>query len=207
MNTKPLVCVVDDDAAVRSALARMLRVAGYEVQTFAGADTFLAEYKSLSVCCLILDVRMPGMDGHELHRHLLRLDSHIPTIMLTAHANVPMAVDSMRRGAIDFVEKPFDKTRLLETVRHAVARDAARRAQQEAREAVLAKYNLLTPREREVLDLLLDNLAVKEIAGRLGTSHNTVKHQRASILKKMDVASDVELLKQIMTAKVSQEQT
>jgi two-component system response regulator FixJ len=206
MTTEPIVCVVDDDAAVRSALARMLRVAGYVVQTFAGADAFLSEYESLSIGCLILDVRMPGMDGLELHRHLEQLGSHIPVILLTAHADVPMAVDSMRRGAVDFIEKPFDKTHMLETVRNAVAGYAARRSLHEAREAILAKLQSLTPRERQVLDLLLENLTVKQIAAHLGTSHNTVKHQRTSILKKMHVQSEVELLKRILTAKGSQRQ-
>lgn len=189
------VCVVEDDAAVRSALARMLRVAGYEVQSFADADAFLKGCLLSRISCLILDVRMPGMDGIELHRHLIEHRINTPVIFLTAHGDVPMAVESMRRGVIDFVEKPFDKEHLLERVQQAMELDAAQREQSTTCAAIREQLDLLTAREREVLDLLIAGHTPKQISARLGTSRHTVKHQRTSILKKMQVASEVELVK------------
>ena len=204
MNSVRSVCVVDDDAAVRSALARMLRVAGYEVQTFADADAFLEDDDRSRASCLILDVRMPGMDGIELHRLLIAHRINTPVIFLTAHGDVPMAVEAMRRGVIDFVEKPFDKEHLLERVRQAVQLDAVQREQSKSCDTIREQLGLLTAREREVLELLIDGHTPKQISERLGTSRHTVKHQRTSILKKMQAASEVELVKLVAAVRQAQ---
>lgn len=191
----PSISVVDDDPAVRSGLARMLRVAGYQVRTFPTAEAFLDDHDSTPANCLILDVRMPGMDGIELNLHLIESGNRVPVIFLTGHGDVPMAVGAMHLGVFDFIEKPFDKVRLLDRVRKAVELDAARREQDRVVESISQKLRLLTEREREVLDLLVAGLSVKEISGRLGTSRHTVKHQRTSVLQKMQAASDIELLR------------
>lgn len=190
----PTVFVVDDDDAVRRALSRMLGVAGYEVTTLASAESFLESYDPDCPGCLILDVRMPGMDGLELQQKLTEQSLAPPVIILTAHADVPMAVGALHDGAVDFIEKPFEKGHLLERIDRALQHDARRRQHRSECAVVEARLNTLTPREREVLDLLVEGLAVKQIAVRLGTQRHTVKHQRASLLKKMEVMSEVELV-------------
>ena len=181
---EPTIFVVDDDAAIRDSLRMMLETAGYAVRDFASAQSFLSD-PDLRGGCLIVDIRMPGMGGLELQEELVRLKANIPVIVMTGHADVPLAVRAMRAGAIDFVEKPFDQERMLQSVSDALA--AGERAQNRAAEAKQARdlLNLLTPREREILDQLVKGHANKVVAHQLGISPRTVEIHRASIMEKL----------------------
>ena len=178
------IFVVDDDAAIRDSLRMMLETAGYTVRDFASAQSFLSD-PDLRGGCLIVDIRMPGMGGLELQEELVRRKANIPVIVMTGHADVPLAVRAMRAGAIDFVEKPFDQERMLQSVSDALA--AGERAQSRAAEAKQARelLNLLTPREREILDQLVKGHANKVVAHQLGISPRTVEIHRASIMEKL----------------------
>ena len=178
------IFVVDDDAAIRDSLRMMLETAGYAVRDFASAQSFLSD-PHLGGGCLIVDIRMPGMGGLELQEELVRRKASIPVIVMTGHADVPLAVRAMRAGAIDFVEKPFDQERMLQSVSDALA--AGERAQSRAAEAKEARelLNLLTPREREILDQLVKGHANKVVAHQLGISPRTVEIHRASIMEKL----------------------
>jgi two-component system response regulator FixJ len=178
------IFVVDDDAAIRDSLRMMLETAGYTVRDFASAHAFLSD-PDLRGGCLIVDIRMPGMGGLELQEELVRRKASIPVIVMTGHADVPLAVRAMRAGAIDFVEKPFDQERMLQSVSDALA--AGERAQSRAAEANEARnlLNLLTPREREILDQLVMGHANKVVAHQLGISPRTVEIHRASIMEKL----------------------
>jgi two-component system, LuxR family, response regulator FixJ len=181
---EPTIFVVDDDAAIRDSLRMMLETAGYAVRDFASAQSFLSD-PDLRGGCLIVDIRMPGMGGLELQEELVRRKANIPVIVMTGHADVPLAVRAMRAGAIDFVEKPFDQERMLQSVSDALA--AGERAQSRAAEAKQARelLNLLTPREREILDQLVKGHANKVVAHQLGISPRTVEIHRASIMEKL----------------------
>jgi two-component system response regulator FixJ len=178
------VFVVDDDAAIRDSLRLMLETAGYAVRDFASAQSFLSDPDQRGGC-LIVDIRMPGMGGLELQEELVRRKANIPVIVMTGHADVPLAVRAMRAGAIDFVEKPFDQERMLQSVSDALA--AGERAQSRAAEAKEARDLLsqLTPREREILDQLVMGHANKVVAHQLGISPRTVEIHRASIMEKL----------------------
>ena len=179
------IFVVDDDAAIRDSLRMMLETAGYGARDFASAQPFLAD-PHLGGGCLIVDVRMPGMGGLELQEELVRRKANIPVIVMTGHADVPLAVRAMRAGAIDFVEKPFDQERMLQSVSDALA--AGERTQGRAAEAKEARdlLSLLTPREREILDQLVKGHANKVVAHQLGISPRTVEIHRASIMEKLN---------------------
>ena len=178
------IFVVDDDAAIRDSLRMMLETAGFAVRDFASAQSFLVD-SGLQGGCLVVDIRMPGMGGLELQEELVRRKANIPVIVMTGHADVPLAVRAMRAGAIDFVEKPFDQDRMLQSVSDALA--AGERAQSRAAEAKEARdlLSLLTPREREILDQLVMGHANKVVAHQLGISPRTVEIHRASIMEKL----------------------
>jgi two-component system response regulator FixJ len=178
------VFIVDDDAAIRDSLRMMLEAAGHTVRDFASAQSFLSD-PDLSGGCLIVDIRMPGMGGLELQEELVRRKVNIPVIVITGHGDVPLAVRAMRAGAIDFVEKPFDEERMLQSVADAVA--AGQRAEGRATEAKEARELLsqLTPREHEILDQLVKGHANKVVAHQLGISPRTVEIHRASIMEKL----------------------
>jgi len=178
------IFVIDDDAAIRDSLRMMLETAGYTVRDFASAQLFLSD-ADLTGGCLIVDIRMPGMGGLELQEELARRKVNIPVIVITGHGDVPLAVRAMRAGAMDFVEKPFDSERMLQSVADAL--EAGRRAQSRAAEAKAARelLSLLTPREREILDQLVKGHANKVVAHQLGISPRTVEIHRASIMEKL----------------------
>jgi len=178
------IFVIDDDAAIRDSLRMMLEIAGYTVRDFASAQSFLSD-ADLAGGCLIVDIRMPGMGGLELQEELARRKVNIPVIVITGHGDVPLAVRAMRAGAMDFVEKPFDSERMLQSVADAL--EAGRRAQSRAAEAKAARelLSLLTPREREILDQLVKGHANKVVAHQLGISPRTVEIHRASIMEKL----------------------
>ncbi len=190
---EPTVFVVDDDASVRESLSLLLKAVGHSVEPFENAQSFLDAYSPDLPGCLILDVRMPGMDGLELQRLLAKDAPHLPVIMLTAHGDLPMAVDSMRAGAWHFVEKPYDRKRLLGIIEEALAADREFRMQNSEQIEIERNLASLTDREREVMEHLVDGKSTKMVALALGTSPNTIAHQRASILDKMQAESVVDL--------------
>lgn len=194
-----LVHVVDDDPAVRDSLAFLLQSAGFAVRTYDSAAAFLAVAPGLVAGCVLTDVRMPGgMDGLALQRHLAALGGCLAVVVMTGHADVPIAVEALKAGARDFLEKPFDEDRLLAVVREAV--EASQRAQEEqqASAGIAARLASLTPREREVLQRLVAGQPNKTIAYDLGTSPRTVEVQRARVMEKMGARSLAELVRMVL---------
>ncbi len=200
MQPEPTVFIVDDDSSVRESLSYLLKTVGYQVKTFDRADAFLDQYDASMPGCAILDVRMPGMDGLSLQRHLAQFQPHLPVIMLTAHGDIPTAVDAVKSGALHFIEKPFEKNRLLRCIEESIRRDAEFRRTQSERVEIVRRLGTLSEREREVLDLLIAGKSAKLIAMILGTSPHTVAHQRSSIQDKMHAESVVELVQMVMLA-------
>ena len=195
MNEQVTVFVVDDDRAVRESLALLVQSVGLEVETFSGAGEFLDAYRPDRRGCLITDIRMPGMSGLELQERLTEEGYHIPVIVLTGFGDVPAAVRALKGGAVDFVEKPFNPQALLDLVQQALVREAELREQAD-REANLAEHMaLLTPREREVMALVVAGKANKVIAIDLSISERTVELHRGRIMKKMQARSLAELMR------------
>lgn len=198
MSDTPTVFVVDDDPAIRDSLSLLLKAVGHHPRVFEDAQSFLDAYDRSQPGCLILDVRMPGMDGLELQRLLSERAPHLPVIMLTAHGDLPMAVDAIRSGAWHFVEKPYEKNRLLGVIEQALESDRQWRMVNAERFEIEARLATLTAREREVLDQLVDGKGTKAVALALGTSPNTVAHQRATILEKLQAESVVDATRMVL---------
>jgi two-component system, LuxR family, response regulator FixJ len=199
MTEPSLVHVVDDDPGVRDSLAFLLQSAGLAVRTYDSAAAFLAVAPGLASGCVLTDIRMPGeMDGLALQRHLAALGGSLAVVVMTGHGDVPIAVEALKAGARDFLEKPFDEERLLTVVREALA--ASQRAQEEvqASAGIAARLATLTPREREVLQKLVAGLPNKTIAYDLGTSPRTVEVQRARVMEKMGARSLAELVRMVL---------
>lgn len=191
----PVVHVVDDDAAVRESVALMLGRHGYRTETYPDAEALLAALAQLAPGCLVVDLRMPGMDGLALQQELLRRGCLLPTIMVTGHAAVAEAVRAMKAGAVDFLEKPYGEAALLGAVRAALAR-LEQGSQGEARRLqAAARLALLSPREREVLQALAEGQANKAIAASLGISPRTVEIHRARLMEKLGSRSLAEVLR------------
>ncbi|MGD8787419.1 MAG: response regulator [Phycisphaerales bacterium] len=191
---EPTIFIIDDDEAVRDGLGQLMQSINLNVKTFASALEFLEFCKSGMRGCLVLDVRMPGMSGLKLQEELLLRSISLPIIFISGHGDVPMAVETIRKGAIDFMEKPVGDQALLDRVQEALEKDAQFKKEQVKRDAAKAKFELLTPREREVLDLIMAGKLNKVIASELGLSHRTVEVHRASIMEKMGVDSVAELV-------------
>lgn len=191
----PTVFVVDDDEAVRRALELLIRSEGLPVDTFASADEFLSCYSPNQPGCLILDVRMPGTSGLDLQEMLLARKITIPVIIITGHGDVAMAVGAVKKGAVDFLQKPFDDQVLLERVRQALELDAEKREAATRQAEFEARLARLTPREREVLELLIAGKGNKEVALQLGLSRKTVDIHRSHVMMKLGVDSLLEIAK------------
>jgi FixJ family two-component response regulator len=190
----PTVFVVDDDTSVRRSTERLVRSMGFAVQTFASAKEFLDHARVEGPACLVLDVRLPGIGGLDLQRELARSGMQIPIIFVTGHGSIPMTVRAMKEGADEFLTKPVRGRDLLAAIRAAIDRDrASSRARLEA-EALRERYERLTPREREVMALVVAGLLNKQIAGQLATAERTVKFHRAHLMKKMVAESLAELV-------------
>jgi two-component system, LuxR family, response regulator FixJ len=194
MTQRPIVFVVDDDAAVRGGLSTLLTAAGLDVRTYASAQEFLEQYDPGQPGCLILDIRMPGMDGLDLQEQLTGLGSLLPVIILSGHADVPAAVRALKGGALDLMEKPFEPQLLLTRVREAIERDTALRRKLSQQSGVAERLAGLTHREREIMELILAGRANKVIAIDLGISERTVEFHRANVMKKMRARSLTELI-------------
>ncbi|MFO1508906.1 MAG: response regulator [Steroidobacteraceae bacterium] len=203
-NGTPTVFVVDDDDAVRSSLRLLFKSYGLDAVMHASADEFLASYDISRPGCLVLDVRMPGLSGPELQQRLNALGATIPIVFITGHGDVPMAVEAMQAGAFDFLQKPFRDDDLLARVQRALARDASQRAQLAARRDTRERVATLTPRERDVLDLVVVGKANKVIAADLGLSQRTVEIHRARVMEKMDAASLAQLVRMVLDLEQNQ---
>jgi len=195
MSSGAVVYVVDDDVGVRKALAFLLVSAGLNVRLYESATAFLHEITDPGRCCIVTDVRMPGIDGLEFIRRLHDRGLNIPVIVMTGHADIPLAVEAMKAGAIDFLEKPFREDRFLEVVRFALVCDerSVRRSQELLR--TQARLQSLSQRERQVLDCLVDGKANKVIAHELNISIRTVEIHRANVMAKMEARSLSELIR------------
>jgi two-component system response regulator FixJ len=198
--TAPVVYVVDDDDAVRSALRMLIRSVGLQAQASASATEFLQHYDVRQPGCLVLDVRMPGMNGLELQVELNRRGATIPVVFISGHGDVPMAVEAMQHGAFDFLQKPFRDQDLLDRVQKALARDAQLRAGLAARAEILERIATLTPREAEVMQLVTEGKANKVVAADLGVSQRTVEIHRAHVMEKMGAGSLAELVRMVLDA-------
>lgn len=200
MATDPVVFVVDDDDAVRDSLSISLKLAGHAVETFESAASFLASGAHTRSGCLITDIRMPDMDGLELQEELVRRGSPLPVIVITGHGDVPLAVRAMKAGARDFLEKPFARDAMLAAVKRAL--EAGSRAAQSALDAqqMRSRIATLTPREREVFDLVVAGKQSKVIAHELGASPRTIEVHRGRMMQKMKAGSLQELVRMALAA-------
>jgi RNA polymerase sigma factor (sigma-70 family) len=193
MTTEPLVHVVDDDESLRTALLRLLDAAGFKARGYSSTGDFLINASSGGPGCLLLDVRLPGPSGLELQAGLRQQGIELPIIFLTGYADVPSSVRAMKGGAVDFLTKPVEADILLEAVRNALSLDALARAAHEKEDRLRELFASLTPREREVFNLIVAGKLNKEIGGLLGVAERTVKAQRAHIMEKLRASSAAEL--------------
>lgn len=200
MADAPLVHVVDDDEAVRDSLALLLESSGMSARTYDSAAAFLKALPNLASGCVLTDVRMPDLDGLELQRRLMELGVQMPVIVMTGHGDVPIAVEALKAGAADFLEKPFDDAQLLAAVSSALAAGQRAQDEQAALAGIARRLTSLTPREREVLDRLVAGQPNKTIAHDLGSSPRTVEVHRARVMEKMGVRNLPELVRMTIAA-------
>ena len=189
------VYVVDDDASIRASIQGLLKSAGLRSEGFETAEKFLERKPLDGPSCLILDVRLPGINGLDFQQQLRTAGFHIPIIFVTAHGDIPMTVKAMKSGAVEFLPKPFGRQQLLDAVQQALERDAVRRRQQAEIAQLQKRYGTLTPREREVMSLVILGMLNKQIGSELGTSEVTVKIQRGQVMRKMQAGSVADLVR------------
>jgi FixJ family two-component response regulator len=195
MSNRDLVFVVEDDPMVRQSLIMLIETLGVAVRGHASGRGFFDDPDCRRASCVVLDVRLPGLGGLEVQSRMSDLGLTAPVIFITGHGDVPMAVEAMRGGAVDFLQKPFDNQSLLDRVGQAIARGRGLRQEEELRKIATARLATLSPREREVLALLVEGRMNKAIAAELGISSKTVEDHRASIMRKMQVRSVAELVR------------
>ncbi len=193
------VIVVDDDDAVRNSLRLLLKSADIHAEGAASAQEYLGRFDANQGGCLLLDVRMPGMSGLELQQELNMRGATIPVIFITGNGDIPMAVEAMQHGAFDFLQKPFRDQDLLDRVQRALARDTENRARLRHTDRIRERLASLSPREREVLELVTQGKANKMVASDLGVSQRTVEIHRAHVMQKMEASSLAELVRMMMT--------
>ena len=197
MTGAPIVFVVDDDPSVRSSLKFLLSTVGLQVESFDSADSFLHKKPPDVPCCLVLDVRLPGLSGLDFQRELAARKIHIPIVFLTGHADIPMSVRAIKAGAVEFLTKPFRDQDLLDAIRTALERDRGRREQEKEVTDLQRRFDSLTAREQQVVAMLVSGMLNKQIAGELGTAESTVKVQRSRAMEKMHAQSLVDLARMI----------
>ena len=189
------VFIVDDDPSVRKSLTRVMTSAGYAVEAFASARDFLTREPLAGPCCVVLDVRMPGLTGLDLQETLALAGHRMPIVFITGHGDISMSVKAMKRGAVDFLTKPFDVESLLDAIQRAVTKDVKDLGEEGRTADVLERVKLLTPRETEVFALVVTGMLNKQIAGELGIAEKTVKVHRARVMEKMRARSVAELVR------------
>ena len=199
MSDKPRVFIVDDDQEVRDAMQLLMESVGLPVSTFDSAQAYLQQFEPEQAGCLVLDVRMPGMSGLDLQSRLASEQLHPPIIVITGHGDVPMAVRAVQAGALDFIEKPFNDQVLLDSVHRAIEQDAEQRGQASILADIKARWERLTPREREVLELVIDGKRNKVIAFELDVSQSTVEAHRAKVMEKMEAGTLSDLMRMMLS--------
>jgi FixJ family two-component response regulator len=199
----PIVFVIDDDALIRDGIHSLIKSIGLRVETFASAQDFMLAKRPDAPACLILDVRMPGLNGLDLQRKLSDANIHIPIIFITGHGDIPMSVRAMKEGALEFLTKPVRGQDLLDAVQKAVAHDRGLRSERAELAEIRRRFDSLTPRESEVLNLVVAGLLNKQIAYELGTSELTVKTHRARVMEKTQADSLAHLVRMSEKLKTS----
>src|SRR5215472_11701803 len=197
---RPIVFVVDDDAWVRESLETLIQDEGWQPETFATAQDFLDRPRALTPSCLVLDISLPGLNGLELQKRVAVERTDMPIIFITGHGDIPMSVGAMKAGAVEFLTKPFNDEVLLTAIRQALERSRLALAQQAEMQELRERYASLTPRERDVMALVVSGLLNKQVAGDLGITESTVKAHRGQVMQKMKANSVADLVK--MTARL-----
>jgi len=198
-----IIFVVDDDPSVRCAIERLIGTVGLQVQLFGSAREFIASKLPNVASCLVLDVRLPGISGLALQRQLVEANVQIPIIFITAHSDVPMTVRAMKAGAVEFLPKPFHDQDLLDAIHLALEKDRGRRQQETELTALRERFESLSPREREVVTMVVSGMLNKQIAAQIGSAENTIKVHRSRAMEKMQANSLADLVKMIERLQVS----
>jgi FixJ family two-component response regulator len=192
---KPIVFVVDDDVWVRESLETLIRDEGWQPETFSSAQQFLDRPRALTPSCLVLDISLPGLNGLELQKHVAVERTDMPIIFITGHGDIPMSVGAMKAGAVEFLTKPFNDEILLTAIRQALERSRLALAQEAEMQQLRDRYASLTPRETQVMALVVSGLLNKQVGGELGISEKTVKAHRGQVMQKMKANSVADLVK------------
>jgi FixJ family two-component response regulator len=199
-SSEATVFIVDDDEAVRDSLGLLLRSVGYRARCYGSAKDFLKAFDPRDYGCLVLDIRMPGMTGLELQKHLAEIGCNIPIVFITGHGDIPMAVEAVRQGAVDFLQKPFQDQELVDRIDDAMKQAAEQREGELERLEILDRIESLTAREKQVMGEVVLGKANKVIAGDLGVSQRTVEIHRARVMEKMQANSLAHLVRMVMVA-------